>query len=393
MRARNTSIRRAASMWPRSARSVLASALALLVLAFAADARAASYPYATQTGTVGTPYAVGTGLTFTPNRDDGTAPVTLPFTFNLFGHQYLAGTTLRVSTNGVLEFGDNSTEFHNEPLPSAAFSQPAILPYWTDFDLTVTYDVVPSGDGEGASWGVSGTAPSRVLAIQWWGYKHGTSPESRISFQVALHEGSNEIDTIYFRYLTDPMANGSTATIGLQEGGIGGASLQYSHLSPVISGSTFWIEYYPRYPSIVGHPVVSGTPAVGQTLSVSTGTWSGSPDSYQYQWERCTDSACGGWQNIAGATGSTYVVQAADVNSRLFAAVKAVNGWGASGWDFAYFVGPVPAPVPTNSAAPAVSGQAQVGASARRSRPRTAPGRARRTPTATSGSGARRAAA
>ena len=96
-------------------------------------------------------------------------------------------------------------------------------------------------------------------------------------------------------------------------------------------------------------------------LSVSTGSWDGTPDSFSYTWERCSDSDCVGYSNIAGATGSTYTLTSADAGHKVFAAVSATNGWGTSGWAFAYPVGPVSA-VPLNTAAPHVTGSAQVGA-------------------------------
>ncbi len=37
-------------------------------------------------------------------------------------------------------------------------------------------------------------------------------------------------------------------------------------------------------------PAISGTAQVGQSLSSSTGTWSGSPTSYAYQWSRCNSA-------------------------------------------------------------------------------------------------------
>lgn len=360
----------------RSAGACASLALWALVLALlasavmlASGARAASFPYVTQTGTGATTYTTPNGLTFTepgsgtPNADDGTAALTLPFAFTIFGHTYGAGTTLHVSTNGVLEFADNSSSRLHAALPSSVFSGPAVLPYWTDFDLTVTYgDPIPSGDGEGAAWGVNNSAPNRVLVIRWWGYLYGsTPPRTRIGFEVALEEGTNRIDTLYTRALTDPMANGSTATIGIQEGGAGGAFVQFSHNTASIPGTGFYVIYAPHIPQKTDWPVVSGTAQVGQTLSVSTGAWDVSPDSYGYQWERCTTSDCGAWTNIAGATAPTYTLTSADVGSKVFAAVRATNGWGTSGWAFAYPTGPVSA-TPVNLTAPHVSGSAIVGA-------------------------------
>ncbi len=62
-------------------------------------------------------------------------------------------------------------------------------------------------------------------------------------------------------------------------------------------------------------------PAPGQTLTCSTGTWSGNPSSFSYVWLR--DGVA-----IAGETASTYVVQAADQGQALSCQVTASNGGG-----------------------------------------------------------------
>jgi hypothetical protein len=72
-------------------------------------------------------------------------------------------------------------------------------------------------------------------------------------------------------------------------------------------------------------PVVSGAAQVEQTLSASTGTWSGTaPISYAYQWRRC-DGSGAGCSDIAGATGQTYAVVADDLGATLRVAVSASN--------------------------------------------------------------------
>jgi hypothetical protein len=63
-------------------------------------------------------------------------------------------------------------------------------------------------------------------------------------------------------------------------------------------------------------PAITGTAQVGQTLSCSQGTWTGTSLVYSYQWKR-------GGSNIAGATSSTYVVVVADVGATLTCAVTA----------------------------------------------------------------------
>jgi hypothetical protein len=74
-----------------------------------------------------------------------------------------------------------------------------------------------------------------------------------------------------------------------------------------------------REPVDITAPVVSGTPAVGQGLPCSTGSWTGSGTlTYTYAWLR--DGTA-----IAGATGSTYVVQTADQGNALVCVVTATN--------------------------------------------------------------------
>jgi hypothetical protein len=76
-------------------------------------------------------------------------------------------------------------------------------------------------------------------------------------------------------------------------------------------------------------PVVSGTAQVGQTLSASTGSWSGStPMSFAYQWRRC-DSGGAGCVDV-GLNQSTYALTSADLGSTVRVAVTASNGGGSA---------------------------------------------------------------
>ncbi|RFA10641.1 hypothetical protein B7R54_16595 [Subtercola boreus] len=57
-------------------------------------------------------------------------------------------------------------------------------------------------------------------------------------------------------------------------------------------------------------PVIQGTPGVGKTLSVATGSWTPAPVTFTYQWSR-------GGTAIAGATGATYVPVTTDAGKVL----------------------------------------------------------------------------
>ena len=84
-------------------------------------------------------------------------------------------------------------------------------------------------------------------------------------------------------------------------------------------------------PANTAAPTISGTPQDGQTLSASTGTWTGSqPITYAYQWQSC-DSGGASCAAIAGATNAVYVAATADVGSTLRVTVTATNSVGAAG--------------------------------------------------------------
>jgi hypothetical protein len=65
-------------------------------------------------------------------------------------------------------------------------------------------------------------------------------------------------------------------------------------------------------------------------MSAAPGTWTGTqPLSFAYQWQRC-DASGGACQRLTGATGSTYVVQDADVGATLDVTVTAGNAAGSA---------------------------------------------------------------
>ncbi len=75
-------------------------------------------------------------------------------------------------------------------------------------------------------------------------------------------------------------------------------------------------------------PQITGTAQRAQPLSVSTGTWSPTPSTYSYQWQRSADGAS--WSTIAGAWSSSYTPTAADEGYSLRATVTAVNAYGST---------------------------------------------------------------
>jgi hypothetical protein len=75
----------------------------------------------------------------------------------------------------------------------------------------------------------------------------------------------------------------------------------------------------PTAPVNTGAPAITGTAAVGHTLTISTGSWSGTTTAFSYQWLR-------DGMPIPGATDSSYTVQTADQGHSLTCEVTASDG-------------------------------------------------------------------
>ena len=76
-------------------------------------------------------------------------------------------------------------------------------------------------------------------------------------------------------------------------------------------------------PANTAAPVASGSLTVGSTLSCTQGTWTNSPTSYAYQWQR-------GGVNISGATSASYVTVSADGGTSVGCLVTASNAAGSA---------------------------------------------------------------
>jgi hypothetical protein len=130
-------------------------------------------------------------------------------------------------------------------------------------------------------------------------------------------------------------------------------------LATVVTALTVAATALAAAPSNTTAPAVSGTPKAGQVLTVSNGSWTGSPTDYSYQWQRCSGSSC---SNIANANNKSYTVRAADVGHTLRAVVTASNADGLSTAN-SNQTATVQAGtgVPVNTVRPTISGRAIVG--------------------------------
>ncbi len=121
-------------------------------------------------------------------------------------------------------------------------------------------------------------------------------------------------------------------------------------------------QYYARFGIANGHavdlpanlsrPVISGTPAPGETLTCPPGTWENKPTSFHYQWKRDGTP-------LSGADHAEYGLTNADAGHSLVCEVSASNAAGAA--SAVSDAVSVPAIKPSNTGLPVISGTIAVG--------------------------------
>ena len=149
-------------------------------------------------------------------------------------------------------------------------------------------------------------------------------------------------------YTLTPADVGNTIRVEVTGANGGGAT-------PVTTPPTAVVAATP--PANTAGPAISGTARDGQTLTVSAGTWTGTPTvELTRRWLRC-DGAC---TEIPDATGTSYTLTPADVGATIRVEVTGTNGGGDSSVTSGP-TGTVAAAPPANTAAPAISGTARDG--------------------------------
>ncbi len=103
-------------------------------------------------------------------------------------------------------------------------------------------------------------------------------------------------------------------------------------------------------------PAITGTLKIGSTQTVSTGTWSNTPTSYAYQWQKSSDGIS--WINLSGETANTYVPTFDVANLQIRVNVGGVNSVDTATVSSAVISGFVP---PQATAVPAITGTRTVG--------------------------------
>lgn len=84
----------------------------------------------------------------------------------------------------------------------------------------------------------------------------------------------------------------------------------------------------PEPPAALAAPAISGTPVPDHALTASTGTWSGEPAAYTYQWQWSRDRRST-WRDVTGATRPDLDITRAFIGAEVRVVVTAANASGS----------------------------------------------------------------
>jgi hypothetical protein len=179
-------------------------AIAVVGLALATCAVAAPIQYSVQafSGGVIQPGTLDTGIHCT-GLPCGTT-TTLPFDYTYFGTLFTAGSSIGITGDGMLQFGNTIVNGPNTTLANASLP-PTIAAFW---DNSLNWSSCQSR-GCGIFTSVTGPVGSQVFNIEWRGAFEGGTAD----FEIRLFQSFRTIQLIFGQ--TSNL--GLTATIGLQD--------------------------------------------------------------------------------------------------------------------------------------------------------------------------------
>jgi hypothetical protein len=177
--------------------------------------------------------------------------------------------------------------------------------------ITVTFDRAMENHTDETGWSVTDDTGACVISSAAQG---SSTSEVVLTCSVALY-GAVTVD------------------FGLGNSAVG-ATLQEANAVAGVKMAPQWTEAHAATGVGVGAvpvntvaPAISGNESVGNTLTCSTGTWTGVPmPTYAYQWYN-NDVA------ISGETSSTYTLQASDEGDIIHCTVTATNAIGSASAD------------------------------------------------------------
>lgn len=145
------------------------------------------------------PLATGTNVPTVQADDAISGALPIGFSFNYGGIRY---NNFYMSSNGFISFISRANTAPN----ISTVTDPVIGPLMDNLN----------GTGGVATYSTSGTAPNRVLTVEWknWTWKAGTTASKNISFQVKLYESDGKMEMLYNQVA--PAVNTPATAVGIR---------------------------------------------------------------------------------------------------------------------------------------------------------------------------------
>jgi len=165
----------------------------------------------------------------------------------------------------------------------------------------------------------------------------GTPTQTTVSLAATVNPNDAALGDCHFDYGTTT-SYGSTAPCTITPSATGGAQAVVASLAGLAAGTAYHFRIsassgvatsvgadgtFTTLAPLKASPSLSGTPAVGQTLTCKPNVTLAAGDTIAYQWQRDSNA-------IAGATGATYLIAAADATHHLNCAVTIAGDGGSA---------------------------------------------------------------
>ncbi len=213
----------------------------------------------------------GTNSVSVTSVDDGYATFSSPFAFNYDSTNFSLGTTIGVNSNCMLTMnGFISSGCCSNNVGSSAYPNTMCF-YSADMYMN---------SGSAVYYQVSGSAPSRVLTIEWPAESPCCGSTNNCSMQVKLYESTNVIE---YWYATNSKAIGSSAGCGLNGGTTYGFLYQqlYTSMSSTPANQVRWTPPQPPLPpsqlSLSPHSINFGGVSAGSPVTATFTAYSVGP--------------------------------------------------------------------------------------------------------------------
>lgn len=222
------------------------------VIAYTTPASSPSAGYIATAGLTNAPSNVSLNQVFLMD-DDLSMALPIGFTFNFFGNNY---TEFRISSNGYITFDLDAWDSgccSGQNLPEFWEPNNVIALAWNDLD--------PSSGGT-IGYTTIGTAPNRILIVEFNDVPHFFGMNNNITVQAKLYESNGHIEI----HCTQNISDDSPHTIGVENlTGSCGITALGMNANPNLSVVNEMILFTPDAGSYYGHQT-------GLPLSLYTGT-------------------------------------------------------------------------------------------------------------------------